>query len=169
MVATKSDAEQPKSCNKSKCCWMKCIFAIVAFTITASLSGWLVWGNLYADLLSQYPQLWRPMEADQWSLMPVANLLHAIFFVFAFSKLGCCVTSKCGTNFGRGAMFGFYIFLFCGVLGGFWAYIIHPISIELASAYIVDAFIINVIGGGIIGLIKGKASSCAVNNSCEVK
>jgi len=154
--------------EKSKC--LRCpisgvplrtIFAVIILTIVGSFSGWLVWGYLFNDVWSapEFKNLWRPMDAKEWSFMPIASIIYAIFFTFLYCKFA--KGKKCGgeTYWGGGLIFGAQLWLVTGLMAGIWMYIIHPISAELAILTPIDNLITNVVGGAIVGKIVGCTSS----------
>ncbi|HCR85907.1 MAG TPA: hypothetical protein DIV86_04440 [Alphaproteobacteria bacterium] len=159
------------SCGTSKCGGNKKCFniliAILLFAAAGMLTGYLTWQKLFiADWQAGIDSgMFRKMDDPMWQYCGVIQLLHAIIFVAIFRKYATLTCSPCGTKFGRGAVFGFYIWLLAGVIGGLWWFITENVSLNLLYAMLVGTGSHYILGGGLVGLflLHGKEKTSCGN------
>jgi hypothetical protein len=158
-----------KSCGKKPCNWAGKIAGLVIFFLTAFGAGCLTWGHLFFKVWhnDEFAHLMRPMDDKMWHYMPVAYFVYALVFIILYKKFAFNICSPCGTNFGRGAVFGLYLWLLMGIVPAFFVLITQPVNINYVSIMLVDNFLTLVIGGGLVGLVFRKPY--CEKSQCESK
>ncbi|MCP5362225.1 MAG: hypothetical protein H6908_06310 [Hyphomicrobiales bacterium] len=136
------------------------VFAVLLLAVYGNVVGYVVWGKLFQGVLAQYNHLWRPMQSPEWSYMPVAYLIAAVFFSAIYCVFSRAFNYNC--RFQKGIVIGLFIWLLTGVVNTVFWYIIHPIPLILTVPSLLDPFLFYVGGGIIISGLCGK-QSCAVN------
>lgn len=158
-------------CGASKCMGKKkkCLNTILAMVLFAAANMavcYAIWMNLFFDVWNapEMKVLFReetdPLSQYCW----VTMLLTTVIFVGLFRKYATYTCSPCGTKFGRGAMFGFHIFLISGLIGSLNWFFGARIVIEIFYASLLSGFFGFVIGGGLVGLVLlhcNKKTECS--------
>ncbi len=148
-------------CSKEKCCIFSCIVKILSYALIFAIIscgvGYSVWHVIFGDavMADEFVDLWRPMDAKEWKLMPLSHFITGICFSVVFCALykgldWCMAPGAC-----KGAKFGMLIALIPAIGCSLTFYITQPISPLIAFACFTNHFFSLVISGAVVGAIHG--------------
>lgn len=152
-------ATDNNSCITKKACnWKGKILGFIAFFLITNLVGYVVWHKLFFNVWTSdaYVHLTRPMSDPMWQYMPVAYAIYAYTFIVLFHKFSFSICPPCGTNFGRGALFGLYLWLVIGLMPAAFMLIVYPVGFDYIQIHLIDSFTGLILGGGLVGLVFRK-------------
>lgn len=165
-------------CSKGKCCPitgipLKCIGKVLCYAIVAALVAfgvdYAVWHKIFAAsvMAPDVAHLWRPMDAPQWHMIPVANLLFGLCFGIAYAALSPALSWCNGPSACKGMKFGIIISLIPAVAKVYTCYLVQPINDAIMYAMFCSTFFSCLIAGGIIGFLQGRC--CKKHGTCDTE
>lgn len=171
MVCQDKEHDHNNACSTGKNCPVKCIMKILLntliFTVIALGIQYLVWHVIFVDAVmsDEMADIWRPMDAPEWKLMPLATLLTGLFFAITFCPLYAGISTMCSAPPAcKGAKVGILLSLIPAIACPFVFYLTQPISPLVAFACFTDHFFSFMIAGTAIGFIKGMC--CKKEGAC---
>lgn len=131
------------------------IMAGIAFGIIGEIFGFLVYGVLFMQWVSEAHQVWRPMDSLQVRIgMPLADIFGGLMVALAFAILYKGIP---GTGIKKGLIFGLILWLITRLAGEIFFYVMSPIPFMLVVAGWLHGLIQGALGGSVIAAIYGKS------------
>ena len=130
---------------------LACVAVYVANQVLGFIINMFVLGGIYEAL----SHVWRP-EAEMMSKMWIMYLTGAVWAV-----LFCYIFTRGyeGKGAMEGARYGLIMGLFIGIPFSYESYMIYPITLSLAHAWMVSAVVLSVICGLVLALIYKPAEA----------
>lgn len=130
----------------------KILIASVFIWIVSTAFGWLTCGVLFNWVYMLPPNIWQTPEAMASGLiwMALLGILISLIFVTVFALLYRGIPRK-GVR--KGVIYGFVIWLVSGFSGMITMPFYMTISTTVVIYWIINALIINLINGAIVGAI----------------
>ncbi len=132
------------------------LISVIAVFLVIFGFEWLWHGHLLMPTYVATASVWRPM--DQMQAMVAWCILTKLAFAIVFTWLFAQHYEGKGTM--EGVRYGLFIGLIMG-LHSFTSYIYLPVSIGLASAWLIGEIIKGVLIGIVLSFTFGKCKGCA--------
>ena len=131
------------------------VLACAAVYVIYQIFGFVVHQLLLSDIYKVMESVWRP-EAQMMSKMWIMYLTSAVWTV-----LFCYIFTRGYEDKGamEGARYGLIMGLFIGIPFAYESYMIYPITLSLAHAWMVSAVVLSVICGLVLALIYKPAEA----------
>jgi len=131
------------------------VLACAAVYVIYQIFGFVVHQLLLGDIYKVMESVWRP-EAQLMSKMWIMYLTSAVWTV-----LFCYIFTRGyeGKGAMEGARYGLIMGLFIGIPFSYESYMIYPITLSLAHAWMVSAVVLSVICGLVLALIYKPAEA----------
>ncbi len=163
------------SCSTGSKCPIKCVMKVlintVIFTVIALGVQYLVWHVIFVDAVmsDDMADIWRPMDAPEWKLMPLVTVLTGLFFSIAFCPVYAGISTMCSAPAAsKGTKVGILLALIPAISSPITFYLTQPITPLVAFACFSDYFFSFAIAGTVIGALKGmrckKEMACGTVN-----
>jgi len=130
---------------------LACVAVYVANQVLGFIINMFVLGGIYEAL----SHVWRP-EAEMMSKMWIMYLTGAVWAV-----LFCYIFTRGYESKGpmEGVRYGLLIGLFIGIPFSYESYMVYPITLNLAHAWVVVSVVMSVIAGLLVALIYKPAEA----------
>lgn len=169
------DSGQDSNKCKTKCCPvtgipLKCFGKVFLYAIVAALVifgvDYVVWGKVFQDAVMQpdVVHLWRPMDAPEWKMLPVSDLVFGLCLAIAYVSLSPALTWCKGPSICRGFKFGIIISLIPAIAKTYTFYLVQPINSGIVYASFSSVFFGCVLGSGAIAALEGMC--CRKKGEC---
>jgi hypothetical protein len=132
---------------------IRILLAILAVFATWTVLDFIMHGVVLAAAYQATAQLWRPMNQMKTIVLHVTTVIAAIAFVMIYVRL---ISPK---DIVRGLEYGLLFGIATGVSMGFGTYSVMPISLYMASVWLIGSIIAMALGGIIVGAIIKQESA----------
>lgn len=134
---------------------MRMLFSAIGFGAIFYFSWYLFFDYFFMDIMGDFSVYMR--GADDPMMMygvPFSLFLMGFIFSFLYKKF---YHSLPGSNFMKGLMLGFYMWLFVAIGYGFFEYTLSTTPADLMMVWGAMMAVAMLLGGGAVGMIMGDA------------
>lgn len=136
---------------------MKLVRGIIAgllYGVVSEIFGMLVYGMLFAGVMRDTAQLWRPMTDPLMTIgMPITDLCAGLLVSLGFVWLNKSIP---GTGAKKGINFALILFLITRLGGEVMWYTMAPVPFTFVLAGWIHGLAVAVCGGAVLGAVYGK-------------